>query len=170
MEHQTPSGFPGNFRKRKVLGTLWFPSGLPETLAQAKGTHTDSKPTYTEKMAKKEADSAAPGTREVCCRRASCSRSPAFPYPLSPYTPHSPPAIPPIILWLAMAHPFSIHSHSFIPLASPPRPVRPVRVVGVENDRKEDESEKTSLTFEYLQRLNMYLVRGHGRWIGVSRR
>ena len=30
MEHQTPSGFPGNFRKRKVLGTLWFPSGLPE--------------------------------------------------------------------------------------------------------------------------------------------
>ena len=25
MEHQTPSGFPGNFRKRKVLGTLWFP-------------------------------------------------------------------------------------------------------------------------------------------------
>ena len=32
MEHQTPSGFPGNFRKRKVLGTLWFPSGLPETL------------------------------------------------------------------------------------------------------------------------------------------
>ena len=36
MEHQTPSGFPGNFRKRKVLGTLWFPSGLPETLGQAK--------------------------------------------------------------------------------------------------------------------------------------
>ena len=35
MEHQTPSGFPGNFRKRKVLGTLWFPSGLPETLVQA---------------------------------------------------------------------------------------------------------------------------------------
>ena len=38
MEHQTPSGFPGNFRKRKVLGTLWFPSGLPETLGQAKPT------------------------------------------------------------------------------------------------------------------------------------
>ena len=37
MEHQTPSGFPGNFRKRKVLGTLWFPSGLPETLGKAKG-------------------------------------------------------------------------------------------------------------------------------------
>ena len=36
MERQTPSGFPGNFRKRKVLGTLWFPSGLPETLVQAK--------------------------------------------------------------------------------------------------------------------------------------
>ena len=36
MEHQTPSGFPGNFRKRKVLGTLWFPSGLPETLGKAK--------------------------------------------------------------------------------------------------------------------------------------
>ena len=35
MEHQTPSGFPGNFRKRKVLGTLWFPSGLPETLGKA---------------------------------------------------------------------------------------------------------------------------------------
>ena len=43
MEHQTPSGFPGNFRKRKVLGTLWFPSGLPETLVQAKvlGTRGD---------------------------------------------------------------------------------------------------------------------------------
>ena len=38
MEHQTPSGFPGNFRKRKVLGTLWFPSGLPETLVQAKSS------------------------------------------------------------------------------------------------------------------------------------
>ena len=25
MEHQTPSVFPGNFRKRKVLGTLCFP-------------------------------------------------------------------------------------------------------------------------------------------------
>ena len=25
MEHQTPSVFPGNFRKRKVLGTLSFP-------------------------------------------------------------------------------------------------------------------------------------------------
>ena len=36
MEHQTPSGFPGNFRKLKVLGTLWFPSGLPETLGKAK--------------------------------------------------------------------------------------------------------------------------------------
>jgi len=36
MEHQTPSGFPGSFRKRKVLGTLWFPSGLPETLGKAK--------------------------------------------------------------------------------------------------------------------------------------
>ena len=35
MEHQTPSGFPGNFRKRKVLGALWFPSGLPETLGKA---------------------------------------------------------------------------------------------------------------------------------------
>ena len=32
MELQTPSGFPGNFWKRKVLGTLWFPSGLPEPL------------------------------------------------------------------------------------------------------------------------------------------
>ena len=41
MEHQTPSGAPGNFRKLKVLGTLWlcslwFPSGLPETLVKAK--------------------------------------------------------------------------------------------------------------------------------------
>ena len=25
MEHQTPSVFPGNFRKRKVMGTLCFP-------------------------------------------------------------------------------------------------------------------------------------------------
>ena len=32
---KTPSDFPGNFRKRKVLGTLWFPSGLPETLGKA---------------------------------------------------------------------------------------------------------------------------------------
>ena len=30
MEHQTPSVFPGNFRKRKVLGTLCFPFCLPE--------------------------------------------------------------------------------------------------------------------------------------------
>ena len=29
-------GFPGNFRKLKVLGTLWFPSRLPETLVKAK--------------------------------------------------------------------------------------------------------------------------------------
>merc|ERR1711965_320164 len=39
MEHQTPSGFPGNFRKRKVLGTLWFPSGLPETLGWERPTN-----------------------------------------------------------------------------------------------------------------------------------
>ena len=38
MEHQTPSVFPGNFRKRKVLGTLCFPFCLPENLVQAKGT------------------------------------------------------------------------------------------------------------------------------------
>ena len=36
MEHQTPSVFPGNFRKRKVLGTLCFPFCLPEKLVQAK--------------------------------------------------------------------------------------------------------------------------------------
>ena len=30
MEHQTPSVFPRNFRKRKVLGTLCFPFCLPE--------------------------------------------------------------------------------------------------------------------------------------------
>ena len=38
MELQTPSGFPGNFWKRKVLWTLWFPSGVwvaVETLGQA---------------------------------------------------------------------------------------------------------------------------------------
>ena len=35
MEHQTPSVFPGNFRKRKVLGTLCFPFCLPEKLVQA---------------------------------------------------------------------------------------------------------------------------------------
>ena len=35
MEHQTPSGFPGNFRKRKVLGTLSFPFWFPETCMQA---------------------------------------------------------------------------------------------------------------------------------------
>ena len=35
MEHQTPSVFPGNFRKRKVLGTLCFPFCLPENLVQA---------------------------------------------------------------------------------------------------------------------------------------
>ena len=37
MELQTPSGFPGNFRKRKVLGTLWFPFWFPETWIQANG-------------------------------------------------------------------------------------------------------------------------------------
>ena len=31
----TPSGFPGNFRKLKVLGTLWFPFWFPETCIQA---------------------------------------------------------------------------------------------------------------------------------------
>ena len=37
MEHQTPSVFPGNFRKRKVLGTLCFPFCLSEeNLVQAK--------------------------------------------------------------------------------------------------------------------------------------
>ena len=34
MEHQTPSVFPGNFRKRKVLGTLCFPFCFPETLVE----------------------------------------------------------------------------------------------------------------------------------------
>ena len=34
MEHQTPSVFPGNFRKRKVLGTLCFPFCFPENLAE----------------------------------------------------------------------------------------------------------------------------------------
>ena len=37
MEHQTPSVFPGNFRKRKVLGPLCFPFCLPEKYIQAKG-------------------------------------------------------------------------------------------------------------------------------------
>ena len=32
MEHQTPSVSPGNFRKRKVLGTLCFPFCFPENL------------------------------------------------------------------------------------------------------------------------------------------
>ena len=37
MEHQTPSVFPGNFRKRKVLGgDLCFPFCLPEKYIQAK--------------------------------------------------------------------------------------------------------------------------------------
>ena len=35
MEHQTPSVFPGNFRKRKVLGTLCFPFCLPEKYVKA---------------------------------------------------------------------------------------------------------------------------------------
>ena len=35
MEHETPSVFPGNFRKRKVLGTHCFPFCLPEKLVQA---------------------------------------------------------------------------------------------------------------------------------------
>ena len=34
MEHQTPSVFPGNFRKRKVLGPLCFPFCLPEKYIQ----------------------------------------------------------------------------------------------------------------------------------------
>ena len=37
MEHQTPSGFPGNFRKRKVLETLSFPFWFPETWVQRTG-------------------------------------------------------------------------------------------------------------------------------------
>ena len=37
MEHQTPSVFPGNFRKRKVLGTLCFPFCFPENCAQPNG-------------------------------------------------------------------------------------------------------------------------------------
>ena len=36
MEHQTPSVFPGNFRKRKVLGPLCLPFCLPEKYIQAK--------------------------------------------------------------------------------------------------------------------------------------
>ena len=37
MEHQTPSVFPGNFRrKRKVLGTLCFPFCFPENLVEPK--------------------------------------------------------------------------------------------------------------------------------------
>ena len=35
MEHQTPSVFPGNFRKRKVLGALCFRFCLPEKYIQA---------------------------------------------------------------------------------------------------------------------------------------
>ena len=40
MEHQTPSVFPGNFRKRKVLATLCFPFCLAENLGQAKAQRT----------------------------------------------------------------------------------------------------------------------------------
>ena len=36
MEHQTPSVFPGNFRKRKVLGTLCFPFCFPENWVEPK--------------------------------------------------------------------------------------------------------------------------------------
>ena len=53
MEHQTPSGFPGNFRKRKVLGTLWFPSGLPETLGKAK-PRTRMKDKVRNKLSKRQ--------------------------------------------------------------------------------------------------------------------
>ena len=38
MEHQTPSVFPGNFRKRKVLGTLCFPFCFPENLVEPNST------------------------------------------------------------------------------------------------------------------------------------
>ena len=41
MELQTPSVFPGNFRKRKVLGTLCFPFCLPEKYIQAKRWRCD---------------------------------------------------------------------------------------------------------------------------------
>merc|ERR1712086_52218 len=44
MEHQTPSVSPGNFRKRKVLGTLCFPFCLPEKYMQA--TTDCSSPSY----------------------------------------------------------------------------------------------------------------------------
>ena len=55
----------------KCWGPSGFPLGCRKPLHRPKA-HKDSKPAYTEKMAKKEADSAAPGTREVCCR-TSCS-------------------------------------------------------------------------------------------------
>ena len=40
MEHQTPSVFPGNFRERKVLGTLCFPFCFPENLVEPKRPDT----------------------------------------------------------------------------------------------------------------------------------
>ena len=46
MEHQTPSGFPGNFRKRKVLGTLWFPSELPPLVGAWMDTWLDRPSAY----------------------------------------------------------------------------------------------------------------------------
>jgi len=87
MEHQTPSGFPGNFRKLKVLGTLWFPSGLPETLVKvliAKNLNKKSlslvkansgpPPTHTRARGRDSAPSAH-GSLSSPCSFASLCRS-----------------------------------------------------------------------------------------------
>ena len=39
MEHQTPSSFPGNFRKRKVLGTLSLPRESADNRADGRSGH-----------------------------------------------------------------------------------------------------------------------------------
>ena len=62
MEHQTPSVFPGNFRrKRKVLGTLCFPFCFPENLAEPNATpRLDDIPTTSRRQESHGIKSARP--------------------------------------------------------------------------------------------------------------
>ena len=79
MEHQTPSGFPGNFRKRKVLGTLWFPFWFPETSIQAKLRRMAERHSFW-----------PPGLRAVAARRSKALSSSAPPCQISPHAPTRP--------------------------------------------------------------------------------
>ena len=62
-KHPLRSGFPGNFRKLKVLGTLWFPSGLPTLIYRPSGRHMHDRLGRRAKV-KRESDQGEPGRWE----------------------------------------------------------------------------------------------------------